>query len=327
MKRLSNALLILLIFAISADADVNLPGSTTVICATVEQGKEVLCQRDDFVERMSAFDRAARMKTDKEVSEEEYLKFVGQNILNWQPEETEKVEAAFKMIAPVLAELNLNLPKTIYVIKTSGKEEGQAPYTRGNAIIFPQAKLNSTNHLIATIAHELFHIFSRNNPQITDSFYAIIGFKRCNEIEFPPMLAARKLTNPDAPKNNYFIELSSGDKKICAVPILFSRTLKYDMQAGGEFFNYLEFKLLIVEKDPNSGKFAPVYNGPAPAFAELSQVSGFIEQVGKNTDYIIHPEEILADNFMLLIMGKPDLPSPEIIEKLKIALLKKRETE
>ena len=39
-------------------------GRTTMSFATVEEGKQVLTSRDDYVERMSAFDRAARLKTD-----------------------------------------------------------------------------------------------------------------------------------------------------------------------------------------------------------------------------------------------------------------------
>lgn len=47
------------------------------------------------------------------------------------------------------------------------------------------------------------------------------------------------------------------------------------------------------------------------------QVSGFFEQVGRNTNYVIHPEEILADNFSLLILGERRVPSPEILEKMQ----------
>lgn len=50
------------------------------------------------------------------------------------------------------------------------------------------------------------------------------------------------------------------------------------------------------------------------------QISGFFEQVGRNTNYIIHPEEILAENFALLIMDKRDVPSPEILEKMRAVL-------
>lgn len=324
MRRSIISLFILLVLVYSVGADINLPG-TTVVFTTVEQGKDVLCQKDDFVERMSPFDRAARMKTDRIVTEKVYLEFVGKNIQSWQSDEKVIIEAAFKKIESNLSKLNLNWPKVIYLIKTTGEEEGGAPYTRDSAIILPQTKLNS-GHIHQTIAHELFHIFSRNNPQMQDDLYAVIGFKRCNEIDFPGLLKPRKLTNPDAPKNNYYIEVSYVGKKVCVVPILFSHTPKYDMQTGGEIFNYLEFKLLLVEKNPD-GKFEPVYNGNIPVFAEMRDISGFIEKVGKNTDYIIHPEEILADNFAFLIEKKQNLPSPEITEKLKDVLSKKENRE
>ena len=40
--------------------------------------------------------------------------------------------------------------------------------------------------------------------------------------------------------------------------------------------------------------------------------NGFYEKVGKNTQYIIHPEEILADNFALVISGETEFATPEI---------------
>jgi hypothetical protein len=57
-----------------------------------------------------------------------------------------------------------------------------------------------------------------------------------------------------------------------------------------------------------------------PMLYSFKELSGFIEQVGKNTNYIIHPEEILADNFKLLIKGDSNVLSPEIIERLREAL-------
>lgn len=45
-------------------------------------------------------------------------------------------------------------------------------------------------------------------------------------------------------------------------------------------------------------------------------MTGFLEQVGENTNYLIHPDEILADNFVLLVTGKKGVPSPEVVEKL-----------
>ena len=57
-----------------------------------------------------------------------------------------------------------------------------------------------------------------------------------------------------------------------------------------------------------------------PELFSPEELSGFFEQVGRNTEYIIHPEEILAENFALLILGKQNLPSPEIVEKMRRVL-------
>jgi len=45
--------------------------------------------------------------------------------------------------------------------------------------------------------------------------------------------------------------------------------------------------------------------------------------VGRNTGYIIHPDEILADNFVLLVNQSKNVRSPEILEKMRAVLAKK----
>ena len=136
--------------------------ATTLEFASVSQGKEILTSRDDFVRRMSPFDRSARMKITREVSEAEYLEFVGQNILPWEEEEKQKFIAALRSIQPELKRLSLPLPEKVFVIKTSGNEEGGAPYTRSNAIVLPKANLMAPKGSIQKIVcHELFHILSR----------------------------------------------------------------------------------------------------------------------------------------------------------------------
>jgi len=39
--------------------------------------------------------------------------------------------------------------------------------------------------------------------------------------------------------------------------------------------------------------------------------------VGENTDYIIHPDEILADNCVLLITHAQNVKTPLLLEKMK----------
>ena len=94
------------------------------------------------------------------------------------------------------------------------------------------------------------------------------------------------------------------------------------MARGGELFAYLEFRLLLVERSGDGTAVKPLYEGSEPRLVEVRSVSGFFEQVGRNTQYVIHPEEILADNFAMLVLGDTNVPSPAILDKIKDILTK-----
>ncbi len=315
---------IFVLLPVWSHAEIQLNRKTTVAFASSDEGKRILMTPDDFIQRLSVFDRAARMKTDKDVSETDFLKFVGNNVLPWTEREKQMVESAFQGIQSRLEALSLSFPEKIFIVKTTGNEEGGAAYTRGNAIVIPKAILSENTMTIQKlICHELFHILSRANPNLQERLYETIGFTKCNEIEFPAMLKSRKITNPDAPKNDHCIRLQVDGKASWVVPILFASMEKYDVSRGGEFFNYLQFQFLLVERSGDSPLVRPLYDGRYPRVVDMRQVSGFIEQVGRNTEYIIHPEEILADNFALLVLEERNLPSPNVIKKISAVLSKR----
>ena len=273
--------------------------------------------RDDFIRRLSPFDRAARLKVYRTVSEEEFLTFAGKNVAEWTQEEMRAVQASVESLRPLLRAFPLSLPSTIQMIKTTGAEEGNAAYTRGTAIVLPTDELaKSQEELNKLICHELFHILSRHNPALRERLYEAIGFTRCEEIEFPRELTPRKITNPDAPRNDHFIRVTARGQQCLAVPILLSSVDVYDVKRGGEFFEYLNLQFLMMEKTSNPGRLKPEYENSIPKLVEPGEISGFFEQVGRNTHYIIHPEEILADNFALLVLKQQDVPSPQILQKM-----------
>jgi hypothetical protein len=304
-------------------AQTTLAGRTVVVFTTVNEGRAILETRDGFVERMSPFDRAARMKTDRKVSEEKFLKHAGQSVRGWDAEDRQALKSAIAGLRPRLEALNLPFPAKVCFIKTTGDEEGGAGYTRENAIILPKDQLAMpVSNLRRSVCHELFHVLSRANPKLRERLYAAIGFVKCNEVEFPARLRPRKITNPDAPRNDHYIRLKSEGQERLAVPILFAETETYDTARGGEFFDYLQFGLLAVERGKEPGSVTVRRQEKGPSLLDIRQVTGFFEQVGRNTQYTIHPEEILADNFVLLVMGDSDVPSPDILEEMKAVLTK-----
>jgi hypothetical protein len=321
MKPLFSGLVLTLIISLQLQAQVNLGGNSTVAFATPEEAKAILTDRDDFAQRMSPFDRSARLKTSKEVSEQEYLKFVGQSVLEWNESEKQRITSALEAMQAELESLSLQFPKKVFMVKTTGNEEGGSPYTRANAVILPKTFLGSSMpELKKMIAHELFHILSRSNPELREKLYKVIGFEKCNEIPFPKELQPRKITNPDAPFNDHYIKLQVGDKECLGVPILYSRTEKYDEEQGGDFLNYIQLQFVEVERAENGATVKVVYEGKKAKFVHPRMASGLFEKVGRNTDYIIHPEEILADNFALLVLQEQDVPSPAILKNLELVL-------
>ncbi len=71
-----------------------------------------------------------------------------------------------------------------------------------------------------------------------------------------------------------------------------------------------------------NGLCQPLTNAGVPVLYRVSEVSNFYEQMGNNTDYVIHPEETMANNFAYMVMQKTDVPNPEILESIRKFFLK-----
>jgi hypothetical protein len=122
-------LLVIILFSFQMSYSETKIGDSNVVFATVDEGIHVLTSRDDFVSRMTPLDRAVRMRTVAEVSEEEYLGFIAENILEWKDEEKERVISLLDDINIVFENLPSLLPQEILFIKTTGREEGRHAYT------------------------------------------------------------------------------------------------------------------------------------------------------------------------------------------------------
>ncbi len=294
-----------------------------VVFASAAEAKSILAANDSYMAGMSPFDRQARMQTDRTVSAAEFVAFYSSAAMEWEGSEKARIGAAWKKIQPAVTALGLPLPDKVYIIKTSGREEADAAYTRANAVILPPAMLDTTDaELQKLLAHELFHVATRANPGLARQLYDTIGFHYCGEVQLPSNVAARRISNPDTPQNNSCIQVKVGGKSVQAMPILVSTSETYDMARGGTFFDYLALAFLLVETPAGSSTPQILHDAHGLRVAGLNDLSGFFEQVGENTKYIIHPEEILADNFALLVTGARNVPSPKVLAQMKAVLVR-----
>ena len=291
------------------------------------EASRILTRRDAFVAAMSPFDRSARLEVSREVSESEYLSLVSKETLDWSAAERELLRTILEDFRVQTARWKLDLPAEVLLLKTTGREEGRAAYCRGAAVILPQSYFNPERAALRQVVfHELFHVFSSHHPDMRRALYAVVGYEVCPEIRLPPRLARVKLTNPDAPRMDAFIRLRVGDERLAAAPVLLGRSELYDEHQGGPFFRQMDFRFLVLERecelklDGDSVRPAILPDG-RPRLLVPSEVPDYEARIGRNTDYVIHPEEILADNFVLLADPQnAKIPTPEILDKLDAVL-------
>jgi hypothetical protein len=246
------------------------------------------------------------------------LEHLAKNVMPWTDSEITRFTSLVSKAGVRFSELKMNLPLKIYLIKTTSEELGgvATAYTRQNAIMFAKQEIaRPDSTLYELFVHEMFHVYSRHNAQKKNALYKSIDFDQCNEINLPSEWDKRRLTNPDAPDMNRIIKINKEGETIALTPIIFTRNESYDTTKPGGIFQGFSFRLMQVEQENNI--WQPLLKDGEPVLYSPQNLPGFWEKIGKNTNYIIHPEEIMASNFVYLVTQKKDLPNPEIIENMK----------
>lgn len=294
-----------------------LAGAAEFQFATATQGAAILTADDDYLRALSPADPALRLLSTKRESLPTLKQAYAANVLEWNEVARARIAAVLERQRVEFAALARWLPERVYFVLVTNAVEGGLPHTRANAIIMPAPFIDAHAKLDAVIAHELFHVLSRNNPARRDALYALIGFAPCHVIE-PATYAARRITNPDAPSLAHYLPLTD-DAAQGLVPYLYAAANVFDPTAGAHFDNQFRPGFLHVKVSRAAGgPRCEAYPGDADPMQPLSAYKDFIERkTGGNSGYLIHPEETLADNFALLLLGSEQpVPSPWVLEKL-----------
>ncbi len=279
------------------------PG-TQIRWADREQAASLLQTSDTFTESLSPFDRKVRIGSATDPGEEAFRSYISQQVQAWTQTEIDRQRDAWGRVKERLENYTIPLPETVWMVKTNGKEE-PAPYTRQNAIILPQRAVASPRPPDGLLIHELFHVASRNNAELRQALYAIIGFQPCGPRKLPTSLQPRRVTNPDSPVYDFDIEVEYKGKTQPAIPILLTQQPDYDPADGKPFFNYLEQKLWLIE--------APT---KAPKLVDFADATNFFDQIGGKNFSVFQPEEILAAQITNLLMDRTPPSQESLADKL-----------
>ena len=264
---------------------------------------------DHFFERINSNEISLQMKQNMLSSESDlslinqYKEFLRSDVRSFSSSDIDYLNETFNDLYQN-AELNaISLPDSILLIKVAGNHYGNSVYyTRENCIIIPENVLNDkdSSAFSGVMLHEIFHIFSRYNPGIQEELYEVIGFSAVQDIQIPKALDDRLIYNPDGLDMNWMITLQSEGEPIQVCPIILSRKKpKYKM---GLFPNF-EFKLYGLQR-LDDGSYLVDCNKAGDSLLDQQKMMGaYFNVIGTNTGYIIHPDEILADHFMMLMRG------------------------
>jgi len=271
-------------------------------------------ESEHFFEHITPLDMSIQMQqsypagTERATILADYRQFLKEDVTDFSQEDVEFIQDIFQEAVQKTNQLSSSIfPDEICLIKTNGRHYGPSVYyTRDRCIVIPANVLAAPEEsaFLETMLHEVFHIFSRYHPEQREALYQLIGFEdigAITDLQLPPALAQRYLLNPDGVDFAEAIQLQlRPDSSVQAVPIVISNETEL-VPSKSTFFPYLEFQLFPIQPLA-SGDYAVLAKADGTSPLELNTLADFFRQIRDNTNYIIHPDEILADNFVLLVM-------------------------
>lgn len=283
-------------------------------------------EAEGFFRNLRLMDMKVQMKNDTindiEVAKVAYKKHLKESVLPFTEIEITKIEIVlnkiFKMCQKTAPEV---FPSKLNFIKTNMNHYGASVfYSRENSIIIPKNMLRQQldEEFTKSILKEIFHIYLRQKYWKRVELHKVIGFYEIPELEIPEPLNDKLLINPNGVNYRYVIRNLGdiNDSLYNAVPLIYMPD--NEQYRSLSFYSNLEFSLYKVRGEE------VIINTDGSSTVDMKTVQNFYEQIRRNSLYIIHPNEILADNFSILAFwrsGKKTLLESSIDDEGKLLLL------
>lgn len=291
--------------------------------ASAEDGAQVLGANDEYVQTTGAMERMAKTRSATPVSPEVFMRYMRATAQDWTATDRARVEAELPALAAFIQPIVWSKPSVIRFVRASAALEDDLPHTRGLAVVLPDSVFGMPRAAFASmLAHEVFHILTRHNPQFKERAYQLVGFERCDSMRISPQIDQLKITNPDTPVSQHTIAVRYQSRPVHALPFIGFASAAADTTRG--FINQLEVNWLLVQRA--NGHCTLDAASLAGHSAPPEALEGLTDKIGKNTGYLFHAEEILAENFAALFSistGAKQLanyPSPQVLLGLRALL-------
>ena len=291
--------------------------------ADLKEAQQLFLSNTKYLNNFNQYDLDYKLNK-KNATLEEYKAFGVKQMLEFTNKEKELISKQIIKMEKTLEKQKLSLPfdKEIIFIKSTQKEEnGSLAYTHGTQIYLGEKIFDylvdkdiKKRFLFDSIFwHELFHCITRSNKIFRKDMYKIIHFTVMEkDFTIPKPIYEISISNPDVEHHDSYATFNINGKNIdCYMVLTISRPFN---RPGDAFFKYMQSSIVPID---SKGEFYLPEN-----------VKNFWEIFGRNTNYVIDPEECLADNFSYAILNQEyekyiecksnelNFKNPEIIKKI-----------
>jgi hypothetical protein len=285
--------------------------------AGIDVARDILGRSDEWARQLSVFDRGVRMRTTEPTTTREFLEFVSGEAAAWTSDEESYWQSLVDKLSEAMEGMNVNIPH-VWMVKSTGLEEFGGVYVRNQSIIFPRGRVEIAGDVprdFFLLAHEVFHVLSLENPFLRDELYALLGFRRFPGLEFPVELEDRRLSNPMyGSRYEYALRVQTDSGPVDVTPVYQAAVPLEEFIAisGGGLravFEAVDFVLLPVD----TGTRAVLRDDGGKPIVYKFEDTDWVGQMQRNSSYIIHPDEIMAENFALVMEWRRRTNVPESI--------------
>ena len=223
---------------------------------TIEEAKKAIIDPSDpFFAKLTPLEISLRLDEDvtalpREEALAKFRTFLQGEVMEWSTFEKRMLEVALPLVAQACRERCPEiLPKRWRFLRTTGREELGAPYTRGDCIVIPDkvalklitalrdadaTVIKNVEALGTLVVHETVHVWTRNHPIERDALYREIGFNRIEPVTLHPSIEKIRLTNPDGPGWEHAITVRDPAGEECnAILLLTSRAPEFQKGYAG----------------------------------------------------------------------------------------------
>ena len=291
--------------------------------ADLKEAQKLYLSNTDYLNNFSQYDLDYKMNK-KNATLEEFKAFGVSQMLEFTDKEKELISKQIEKMEKTLEIQKMSLPfneEIIFIKSTQKEENGSLAYTHGTQIYLAEKfmdKMEETSirkkfFVDKVFWHELFHCLTRANKTFRKDMYKIIHFTVTEkDFTIPKPIYDISISNPDVEHHDSYATFNINGKDIdCYMVLTASKPFE---KPGDSFFACMQSS--IVPIDSKGEFYLP------------DEAKNFWEIFGKNTSYVIDPEECLADNFSYAILNEEyekyfeckmfelSFNNPEIIEKI-----------